>query len=188
MATLTPSSEDARIYEVCVLLPHPLSQKESSDAQRDIEHLFGEADGKQIAKDVWGRRGLAYKIGGFDEGTFIVYYYEFPPEKVQEVDQGLRIMQQVLRHIIVKPPKGYEVVTFSTRFEEWLKEQEVAEEVQKKAKEEDLRKKMLAKQKRQAAKKAKEEEKPAAPAAPAADGGKITEEIEKLISTDDIEI
>ena len=45
------TSENTRIYEFCMLLAYPLSQKEESDLMKEIEKLFEEAGGKQVAKD-----------------------------------------------------------------------------------------------------------------------------------------
>ena len=97
---------DDRVYECCVLLPFPLSQKEEKDTLQEIEGYFEEAGAKQMAKDVWGRRGLAYAIEGRAEGTFVVYHYEMDPSKVKEINEQLKISTTVLRHLLIKPPKG----------------------------------------------------------------------------------
>jgi len=186
MPTLEPTSEDTRVYEICVLYPYPLSQKEESNAQKEVEDFLKETGGKEIAKDAWGRRGLAYNIGGYTEGSFVIYYYELDPTKLDELDHNLRISKSSLRHMIIKPPKGYQIIEYSKRYEEWLKEREVEEETLEKQKEEDLKKKMLERQKRQTKrtedKKTPEKEK----AAPA--GKEITAEIDKLIADDELEI
>src|SRR5438874_124716 len=109
MPTLTPSSEDVRIYECCILYPYPLGQKEEAELLKEIEGLFADAGGKLVMKDAWGRRGLAYPIGGAVEGNYIVYYYELDPLKVKEIDGALRIMKNVDRHLLVKPPKNYQI-------------------------------------------------------------------------------
>jgi len=188
MPELAATSEDTRVYELCVLLPHPFSKKEEEQTQKEVEKLLSEAGGKQVAKDIWGRRGLAFKIGGFDEGNFIVYYYELSPEKLKELDENLRIVQGVLRHMIVKPPKGYQIVKYSGQYEQWQKDRVQEEETKKQNKEDELKKKMLERQKREAKRAApkKTEEKPEPPKAEEKE--KITEEIDKLIADDELEI
>jgi small subunit ribosomal protein S6 len=187
MATLTPSSEDTRIYELCVLLPYPMQPKELSEVQNEVEKLFEEAGGKQVAKDVWGRRGLAYKIEGSTEGIFVVYYYDLLPEKMEEIEHALRIMPKVLRHMVVKPPKDYQVVEFSKKYEEWKQSEQSAVETRKKDQEEELRKKMIAKQQRQT-KRAEPAPKKVVKEVTEKDEGKITAEIDKLISADELEL
>ncbi|MCA9370527.1 MAG: 30S ribosomal protein S6 [Candidatus Peregrinibacteria bacterium] len=187
MPELTEISEDVRIYEFCVLYPSNLSQKEESTLLKDVETLIEEQGGKQVSKDMWGKRGLAYRIKGNDEGNYVVYHYELDPSKIQELDESLRITKNVLRHMIVKPPKGYEITKFSASYETWLKERETEEDRRKKEKEARLAKQVADKAKRQVKKAAKvaseeKEEKPEA------DKKKISEELDKLISDDDLDI
>ena len=72
------------------------------ELHREVESLLEETGGRQVAKDSWGQRGLAYPIKGQTEGSFLIYYYEMQPAKVREVDHALRIMANILRHLIVK--------------------------------------------------------------------------------------
>jgi len=188
MPELAATSEDTRVYEICVLLPYPLSQKEEEQAQKEIEKLLSEASGKQIAKDAWGRRGLAYRIGGFDEGNFIVYHYELNPEQIKELDENLRIVKNVLRHMIVKPPKGYQIVQYSEQYEQWQKERVQAEETRKQHREEELKKKMLERQKRQTKRAAPKKEAVEEPTPKEEGREKLTAEIDKLIADDELEI
>jgi small subunit ribosomal protein S6 len=184
MATLQASSEDTRIYEYCVLYPFPLNQKEEQEVLKSVEDLFTEAEAKVILKDVWGRRGLAYPIKGFREGSFVVYYLDMDPSKVKEIDGQLKIMKGVLRHLVVKPPKHYKIVPYAGRFEEWKLEAKAEGERKALEKEEKLKKQVIEKAKRQTK---KPDEKPKAdrPAAPKADIGK---KLDQLISDDSIEL
>ncbi|MAE68521.1 30S ribosomal protein S6 [bacterium] len=184
----TTTEEDVRTYEFCVLYPSNLSQKEEGDLLKEIEKTIEEQGGKQVSKDAWGKRGLAYKIKGHEEGNFVVYYYELDPTKLQEIDTALRITPNLLRHIIVKPPKGYEITKYSESYETWLKEREGEGERKQKEKEERLAQKVAEKAKRQVKRAAakKEEEEPAKKSE--TDTKKISAELDKLISDDDLDI
>jgi small subunit ribosomal protein S6 len=185
MATLTETSEELRIYECAVLYRHPLSQKEEQQVLKEVEGLFEEAGGTLVAKDLWGRRGLAYPIGGLTEGNFVIYHYEVDPAKVKEIDRTLRITPGVLRHLLIKPPKGYQIVKYSGEYEKWLKERESAGAMAEKRKEEELTRQVIERAKRKA--KVKEEKAPEKAAAPV-EGEKLTQEIEKLISEEGIDL
>lgn len=187
MPELTETSEDVRVYEFCVLYPPNLSQKEESTLLKEVESLIEEQGGKQVSKDNWGKRGLAYTIKGNDEGVYVVYHYEIEPDKIREIDESLRITKNVLRHIVVKPPKGYEIVKYSEAYEKWLKERETEEERKKKEKEAKLAKKVADKAKRQA-KRTAQATKEEATEKPETDKKKISEELDKLISDDDLDI
>lgn len=188
MPELTETSEDVRVYEFCVLYPSNLSQKEESTLLKEVESLIEEQGGKQVAKDNWGKRGLAYRIKGNDEGNYVVYHYELEPGNVQEIDESLRITPNLLRHIIVKPPKGYEVIKFSESYDTWLKERETEADRKKKEKEAKLAKKVADKAKRQAKRTAKAAKEESAAEKPETDKKKISEELDKLISDDDLDI
>jgi small subunit ribosomal protein S6 len=186
--TLTPTSEDTRIYECCVLYPYPFGQKEESDLQKEIEGLFAEAGAKMVAKDKWGRRGLAYTVGGFNEGSYIVYYFEMDPSKLKEIDTQLRIMKGVLRHLFVKPPKHYQILKYSEVYEQWLKERSTVEERRDKEREEKLKEQVAKKAKRQAQRTMEKKKEETAKPAEAMSEEAISEKLDKLISDDTIDL
>ena len=178
---------EARLYEICVLYPYPMNQKEEGQLLKAVEAIFSEAGAKLMEKDVWGRRGLAYPIKGSTEGSVIMYYYEANPLAMREVDEALRIVPGVLRHLIVKPPKGYQIVKFSQTYEQWMKQRETVDEQRERQKEEALKEKVVAKAKRQV-KKVDVLKKEETMEKPAMSDEKLTEELEKIISDDQLDL
>lgn len=171
-----------------ILYPYPMNQKEESNLMKEVKAIFDEAEAKQIESDNWGRRGLAYKIKGHDEGNFVVSYYEMDPSKLREVDEALRILPGILRHLVIKPPKGYEVVKFSGEYETWLKERETESEKKDRQKEEQIKKRIAERAKRQAkrADEKKAEEKPKA--AEKMEEKQLKEKLDKIISDDELDL
>ena len=186
-ATTMDEEMEARLYELCLLYPNNISQKEEADLLKEVEELFEEPGGVQVSKDLWGRRGLAYPIKKHDEGRYAIYHYQIDPEEIKEIDTALRIMPNVLRHLIIKPPKGYIIEKYSEKYEQWLKDRENEEVEKEAAKEEALKKKITEKARKEVEKSKKAGAAPAEEAAPVEEE-KITEEIEKLISDDDLDI
>ena len=184
----TTTEEDVRIYEFCILYPSNLSQKEEADLLKDIEKTIEEQGGKQVSKDAWGKRGLAYRIKGNDEGNFVVYYYSLAPTSLKEIDVALRITPNLLRHIVVKPPKGYEIVKYSESYSTRLKEREGEDDRKKREKEQKLTKQVAEKAKRQIKRAAAKKEESPEEKKPATDKKKISAELDKLISDDDLDI
>lgn len=162
MPTLNPSTEDVRVYEFAVMVQPNLDQKAESTLISEIEGHFQEAQGKLLFKDAWSKRGLAYKINGFDEAKFVIYYYEIPPASIRELDHQLRLQKGVLRHLTVIPPKGYEAVSFEAKYQDWLKNRETIEDVRARKREEKAKQTVVSQAKRQTKRletKAKETEK-----------------------------
>jgi len=185
MPTLTPSSEDVRIYEIAIMLQPDLDQKAEKVLLAEIDAHFAEAQAKLLFKDPWTKRGLAYKIGGFTEAKFIIYYFEMDPSKIRELDGQLRLTKGLLRHMIVLPPKGYEAVSHEAVYQDWLKNRVTASEMKERKKEEKLKASVTQQAKRATkrmeAKKPKEEVKPL-------EMGQLTKKLDQLISDDDLTI
>lgn len=184
MVSYNPSSEDVRLYEVAILYPYPMNQKEESELLKGIDEIFAEAKAKQIFKDVWGRRGLAYKVGGFDEGNFIIYYFEIDPSKIDEIDEQLRILKGMLRHMIVKPPKKYQISSYADNEKRWKEQNRVEGERKTQEKEDKKLKQVVDKAKRAPMRAKKDDAEKAAPVS----GEALTQKLDKLISDKDLEI
>ena len=61
------------------------------------------ADGGQIVKVApWGRRRLAYPIDRHREGAYHIVVFEAPTTTIAELERGLLITEEVLRHLIVR--------------------------------------------------------------------------------------
>ena len=60
-------------------------------------------DGGQIIKVApWGRRRLAYPIARHREGAYHIVVFEAPTTAIAEVERGLLITEEVLRHLVVR--------------------------------------------------------------------------------------
>ena len=60
-------------------------------------------DGGQIVKVApWGRRRLAYAIDRHREGAYHIVVFEAPTTAIAELERGLLITEEVLRHLIVR--------------------------------------------------------------------------------------
>ena len=61
------------------------------------------ADGGQIVKVApWGRRRLAYAIDRHREGAYHIVVFEAPTTTIVELERGILITEEVLRHLVVR--------------------------------------------------------------------------------------
>ena len=60
--------------------------------------------------DLWGRRRLAYEIGHFKEGVYVLEVINGSGDLVKELDRRLKVMDQVVRHLIVRVDEEKKVV------------------------------------------------------------------------------
>ena len=91
-----------RDYELVVIL-NPEITDDSVPAS--IERLQGSITGRGgevVEVNHWGRRRLAYPIKHRLEGNYVVTQLRLDPSQVNGLENGLRISEEVLRHLIVK--------------------------------------------------------------------------------------
>ena len=76
---------------------------EEKEAEALIENVKGiiEGSGNLINVDIWGKRRLAYPIQKRTEGYYVVYVFESEASFIAELNQALRVIEAILRHIIV---------------------------------------------------------------------------------------
>lgn len=59
--------------------------------------------GGQIVKVApWGRRRLAYAIDRHREGAYHIVVFESPAEGIAELERGLLITEELLRHLVIR--------------------------------------------------------------------------------------
>ena len=60
------------------------------------------AGGQIVKVSPWGRRRLAYPIGAYREGSYYIVLFDAPPEAVAELERGLNITEEVMRHLVTR--------------------------------------------------------------------------------------
>jgi small subunit ribosomal protein S6 len=63
------------------------------------------AGGQIVKVSPWGRRRLAYAIGQQHEGSYFIVQFDAPSEAVGELERGLNITEEVMRHLITRVEK-----------------------------------------------------------------------------------
>ncbi len=91
-----------RRYEL-MLVVRPDTPDEQVQALLDRATRSIAAAGGQIVKvSPWGRRRLAYAIGQYREGSYFLVLFDAPPEAVLELERGLNITEEVMRHLVTR--------------------------------------------------------------------------------------
>ena len=91
-----------RRYELMLVL-RPDSPDDRAQAVIDRTTRQVVAAGGQIVKVApWGRRRLAYQIDRYREGSYHIVVFEAPAEAIAELEHGLLITEEVLRHLITR--------------------------------------------------------------------------------------
>lgn len=60
------------------------------------------SDGQIVKVSPWGRRRLAYPISGYREGSYFIVVFDAPSEAIDELERGLNITEEVMRHLVTR--------------------------------------------------------------------------------------
>lgn len=91
-----------RRYELMLVLsPEAPDDRTSAIIDRTTRQIT--AAGGQIVKVApWGRRRLAYPIDRHREGAYHIIVFEAPTTAIVELERGLLITEEVLRHLVIR--------------------------------------------------------------------------------------
>jgi small subunit ribosomal protein S6 len=91
-----------RRYELMLILrPDVADDKAQAVIDRTTRQVS--AGGGQIVKVApWGRRRLAYQIDRYREGSYHIVLFEAPADALAELERGLQITEEVLRHMVTR--------------------------------------------------------------------------------------
>ncbi len=90
-------------YELVVIISPQVADDELPDAVERLVRRPIEGQGG-VCQDVnvWGRRKLAYPVKKQLEGNYVLTNLELDPAKARELEQGLLISEEVIRHLLVR--------------------------------------------------------------------------------------
>jgi small subunit ribosomal protein S6 len=91
-----------RRYELMLVLrPDLPDDRTQAVIDRTTRAITG--SGGQIVKVApWGRRRLAYPIDRHREGSYHIILFEAPSEAIAELERGLLITEELLRHLVTR--------------------------------------------------------------------------------------
>ena len=100
-----------RQYELVYILPPDTTEQQATELHQQIEAVVTRMHGQIEKTENWGRRRLAYEIAHHKEGVYALEVINGAGELMKELDRRLRVMDQVMRHMIVRVDEEYKVVT-----------------------------------------------------------------------------
>jgi len=91
-----------RRYELMlVLAPDASDEVVQAIIDRSTRSII-DGGGQIIKVSPWGRRRLAYAIGQHREGSYFLILFEAPAEAIAELERGLNITEEVIRHLVTR--------------------------------------------------------------------------------------
>lgn len=100
-----------RQYELVYILPPDTTEQQVTELHQQIEAVVSRMNGTIEKTENWGRRKLAYEIAHHKEGVYALEVINGSGELMKELDRRLKVMDQVIRHMVVRVDEEYKVVT-----------------------------------------------------------------------------
>ena len=100
----------ARQYELVYILPPDTTDQQVTDLHGQIEQIVARMNGQIEKNETWGRRRMAYEIGHHKEGVYVLDVINGSGELMKELDRRLKVMDQVIRHMVVRVDEEKRVV------------------------------------------------------------------------------
>ncbi|MCS7007639.1 MAG: 30S ribosomal protein S6 [Thermoleophilia bacterium] len=89
-------------YEILLLLDPDLGDDRQAEIVGRIRELAEADGGSWDLHEPWGKRRLAYEIGGRSEGVYHLVQLTCSPATLGEISRLLRIEDDVLRHLATR--------------------------------------------------------------------------------------
>jgi len=99
-----------RQYELVYILPPDTTEQQVAELHGQLEAVVSRMSGRIEKTDNWGRRKLAYEIGRQKEGIYVLEVINGSGELMKELDRRLRVMDQVIRHLLVRVDEEKKVI------------------------------------------------------------------------------
>jgi small subunit ribosomal protein S6 len=99
-----------RQYELVYILPPETTEQQATELHDQVASVVSRMNGQIEKNENWGRRKLAYEIGKFKEGVYVLDVINGDGELMKELDRRLKVIDQVVRHMIVRVDEEKKVV------------------------------------------------------------------------------
>lgn len=88
-------------YELTVLI-HPDLETDLEAPLDKVRALIKDNGGTIIKEDNWGKKKLAYRLGGEDFAIYVAMDVQLPAEAPLKISSTLNITTEIVRYLLVK--------------------------------------------------------------------------------------
>src|SRR3954466_6314156 len=99
-----------RRYELVYILPPDTTEQQVTELHAQVEGVVSRLNGQIEKTENWGRKRLAYDIGHNKEGFYVLDVINGSGELMKELDRRLKVMDQVIRHMVVRIDEEKKVI------------------------------------------------------------------------------
>ena len=93
---------DLREYELMYIVRPTVSEDQFPSVTGRVDTMIGNLGGEVAEQAPWGKRRLAYPIQNHEDGHYVLAKIRMAPSRTRDLEEQLRIYDEVIRHIVVK--------------------------------------------------------------------------------------
>jgi small subunit ribosomal protein S6 len=94
-----------REYELMYIVRPTVPEEQLTAATDRVDGMVATLGGEVVDKQPWGKRRLAYPIEKHDDGYYVVAQLRLEPTQTSELEEQLRIADEVIRHLLTLAPE-----------------------------------------------------------------------------------
>ncbi|MCL5256305.1 MAG: 30S ribosomal protein S6 [Chloroflexi bacterium] len=94
-----------RDYELMLVISPDLTDENIPGVEERIKQAIGNHGGEVtevLDAAPWGRRRLAYPIGAFRDGYYVIMQLKLSPEQTTTLERDLQLTEEVMRYLLVR--------------------------------------------------------------------------------------
>jgi small subunit ribosomal protein S6 len=92
-----------RDYELMYIVRPTVGDDQFPGASERVDTIIANLGGEVQDKQPWGKRRLAYPIQKHEDGYYVLARIRLDPGRTQELEDQLRISDEVIRHMLTQP-------------------------------------------------------------------------------------
>ena len=91
-----------RTYEELFIMKADAPEEEIDQFIEQMKSVVTASGGTVDKIDKWGKRKLAYRVGKYREGAYVLFQFSAQPETVKEFERRLRVSDLVIKFLTVR--------------------------------------------------------------------------------------
>jgi len=92
-----------RDYELMYIVRPTVGDDQFPGVSERVDAIIANLGGEVQDKQPWGKRRLAYPIEKHEDGYYVLARIRLDPGRTQELEDQLRISDEVIRHMLTLP-------------------------------------------------------------------------------------
>ena len=91
-----------RDYELVVIIKPDVTDDDANAIVEKVKTLVTDRKGEVVEVKPWGKKKMAYPIGQYKEGNYVLTKLKLEAKLTREIDSALKLNEKIMRHLLVR--------------------------------------------------------------------------------------